>query len=208
MASGLYRYYADVFASFDFGSYRDSKFFVGGGVLTWILEDGGANFQPDRYRGTIELGAYQPRGSSTLTAYIKHQSFHVIDRENPAPGTESYEIYALGYGWRGRPNFFISIGKYANIRHVDYEWEFLLTADTSCPDICNDRRFYGAFDLHYVLIDKALFDKDDFLDYSIEAGYQLVSGLKYFLAYRQIHDLDRVGGTIDRHWVAGVKYRW
>ena len=78
--SEVYRYAADVNLNFDFGAYKDVKFAFDCGIRTLIKADAGTSFQPDRYRGTLEPSARLKRGKDTYEFFIKHQSFHDIDR--------------------------------------------------------------------------------------------------------------------------------
>jgi hypothetical protein len=205
--SKVYRYVADVNVGFDFGSWRGAKFNFGGGILTLVRSGSGDDFQPDRYRGTIEPAIYLPKGRSAYIFSIRHQSFHSIDK--PSDGKESYELYNAAYQHAGPPNIRIAIGKYINRKHVDYNWEVLAQVDTACLGYCKFGKFYVSGLAHYVKESSdSLSGRDSFTDVSLEAGIESKSAIRYFVALRQIHDIDRFLGTTDNQVLIGTKILW
>jgi hypothetical protein len=200
-----YRYIADINLAFDFGSWKKTEFNIGGGVLTLIQDTDEDNFQPDRYRGTIELAAYHPKGPQAYIFSIRHQSFHTIDRPNPTD--ESYELYNVGWQRAGAPNLRFAVGYYAHRTDVDYQWDFLAQVDTVCLGYCKAGMFYGSATGHFVTEDGDI-DRDNFFDYNLEAGIQTQAGTRFFLAKRLIHDIDQFNGLTQNGLILGVKYLW
>lgn len=205
-SSEIYKYLADLNVAFDFGSWHDARFNFRGGILTYIKTTDEDSFQPDRYRGTIEPAVYLQRNDNVYSFSIRHQSFHAIDRVPTFD--ESYELYNLTYQKTGLPNFTVSLGKYLNTNEVDYNWDLFAEIDTGCVGGCRYGKFYGTITGHFVDEDEDLSTRSSFFDYNLEAGIQTSLGVKYFTAYRVIHDIDQFDGTMDRQWVFGMKYIW
>lgn len=205
-SSDLYEYIADVNVAFDFGSWGDARFNIGGGILTLIKNTDAESFQPDRYRGTIEPAAYIQKGSDIYLLTVRHQSFHTIDR--PPPLEESYELYSLGYQHLGPTNIRAVVGRYLNRQDVDYQWDAFLEISNACLGTCRYGRIYGSVTGHYVDEDESLSDRGSFFNFSLEAGVQTPVGVRYFVAYRRIHDIDQFNGVADDGILIGVKYLW
>ncbi|MEN6521929.1 MAG: hypothetical protein ABFD46_12365 [Armatimonadota bacterium] len=205
-SSDEYKYIADVNLAFDFGSWKDARFNFRGGILTLVKTTDDDNFQPDRYRGTLEPAVYLMRSNRVYSFSIRHQSFHTIDREPVFE--ESYELYNVSYQLRGQPNLTFAVGKYMNTADVDYNWDLFAEIDTSCIGSCRYGRFYTDLIGHYVDEDGDLSSRSSFFDYNIEAGIQTEAGVRYFTAYRVIHDINQFDGITDHQWVFGLKYIW
>ncbi|MBI2844381.1 MAG: hypothetical protein HYX78_13365 [Armatimonadetes bacterium] len=205
-SSDIYKYLVDLNVSFNFGSWGDAKFNMGGGILTLVKDTSRDSFQPDRYRGTIEPAVYLKQGANVYLFSIRHQSFHTIDR--PPPLDESYELYNLAYQRIGDPNILLSVGRYLNRDDVDYEWDLFAQVDTACIGMCRYGPIYVSGTGHYVDEDESLSERSSFFDYSLEIGVQTHTGVRYFAAVRQIHDIDQFGGITDDQVVLGVKYLW
>lgn len=208
----VYRYVADINVSFDFGSWHKYKFNFGGGILTLIRSGcaDGNDFQPDRFRGTVEPAIYLPSDHSAYIFSIRHQSYHSIDRtQDPVGGKESYELYNLAYQTAGSPNLRFSIGKYANVQHCDYSWDFLAQADTVCLGYCRAGKFYISGTVQFVTeTGENESNRDNFFDYSLEVGIEAKSAIRYYLAYNQIHDIDKFDGKTEIGPLVGVKIYW
>lgn len=202
-AGDVYKYIADVNIGFNFGSWKDATFSFEGGILTLIKTTPDDSFQPDRYRGTLQPSVSWERENNTYLFAIKHQSFHTIDR--PPPLEESYELYLVGYERTGPPNLVLTVGRYLHAIDVDYKWDIFAQLDTACIGTCRYGRVYTTLAGHYVKEDGS---RGSFLDYNLEVGVQSPSGVRYFGAIRQIHDIDQFGGTTDNQLAVGVKYLW
>ncbi|MDO8682303.1 MAG: hypothetical protein Q7N50_02315 [Armatimonadota bacterium] len=204
--SDVYDYLADINIWFDYGSAKGAKLYFYGGILTLIKSTDEESFEPDRYRGTLEPGIRLQRGNSSYEFFIKHQSFHDIDRFDDLD--ETYEIYGLRYRKAGPWNYTLSAGKYENKDDVDYDWDYYASLDNACIRVCNGKPIYTALSLHGVTEDGSLANRDDFLDYSLEVGLQSSLGIRYFANYRQTHDIDRFNGATDHGIILGVRYAW
>jgi hypothetical protein len=205
-SSEVYKYLADINLDFDFGSWNNVRFNFAGGILTYIKSSHQKNFQPDRFRGTLQPSAYITRGAKTYVFAIRHQSFHVIDRVSPS--VESYEIYRLGYIRQGRTSFGLYAGNYLHRDGVDYDWDFQAEATNACLGSCRYGTFYYDGLVHYVIENGSLPNRSSFFDYGLEGGVQTKYGIRYFLAYRQIHDVNQFNGVTDHQFVVGMKYLW
>lgn len=207
----VYRYVADINVSFDYGSWHKYKFNFGGGVLT-LIESGcdGNSFQPDRYRGTVEPAVYLPRDHSAYIFSIRHQSYHAIDRtQDPVGGKVSYELYNLAYQMAGSPNLRFAIGKFTNVQYADYSWDFLAQADTVCLGYCKAGKFYMSATANFVTeTGSNQSGRSNFFDYSLEAGIEAKSAIRYYVAYNQIHDIDMFDGKTEIGPLAGIKIYW
>jgi len=163
-SSEIYKYLADLNVAFEFGSWNDARFSFRGGILTYIKTTDEDNFQPDRYRGTLEPAVYLQRDNNVYSFSIRHQSFHAIDRVPPFD--ESYELYNLTYQRIGQPYITFSLGKYLNANDVDYDWDLFVEIDTGCIGGCRYGRFYGTLTGHYVNEDESLSSRSSFFDYN------------------------------------------
>lgn len=205
-SSDVYKYLADINVSFDFGAWHDAHFNFGGGILTLVKSTSEDGFQPDRYRGTIEPSIYLPKGNNVYIFSVRHQSFHAIDR--PRETKESYELYNVAYQRPRPPNLRLAVGKYAHRTGVDYSWDVLGQIDNACLGHCSTGRIYGSATGRFVKANGSLSDRDSFLDYSLEAGIQTKSGIRYFASYRRIHDIDGFSGATDNGVILGMKFLW
>ena len=204
--SDVYRYAADVNVWFDYGSHKATKFYFRGGILTLIKASPEKDFQPDRYRGTLEPGARWVHGDHECDFFIKHHSYHDIDRFDGI--NESYEVYGLRYTKATTWNPTIAAGKYCNTQDLDYDWDFFASVDNGCIGVCNRKPLYAAASLHLVTEKGDVPGRKDFLDYSAEVGIETHAQVRYFVSYRQVHDIDRYAGTTDHGLLAGVRYTW
>ncbi|MDO8586676.1 MAG: hypothetical protein Q7T82_06505 [Armatimonadota bacterium] len=204
--NNVYDYTADFNVRFDFGSYNAAKLYFDGGVLTLIKKTSEKSFQADRYRGTLEPGIRLPHGKNSYALFVKHQSFHDIDRFDGL--TESYEILGLRYYLNNPWNPAVSAGNYVHRNDVDYDWDFALSVDNGCIGFCGSKKLYGAASLHYVTEEGALSDRNHFLDYSAEIGLESTDSVRYFLSYRQIHDIDGFDGHTEHGLLVGARYKW
>jgi hypothetical protein len=205
-ASDIYKYKIDVNVDFEIGSWKQARFALGGGILTYIEGSDTNAFQPSRYRGTVEPQVYLERGCDIYSFSVRHQSYHSID--SLPSGAESYELYNLGYLHRGRPNICFQIGRYGNQNGVDYEWNGFLDVDTGYIGRCRYGPFYVKGTLQYVRESGEIPDRHQFFNYILEMGVQNTSGVRYFTAYRQIHDVNQFNGITDHEWAFGVRYVW
>ncbi|HOP80617.1 MAG TPA: hypothetical protein PLZ21_08655 [Armatimonadota bacterium] len=205
-SSDVYKYIADLNTVFTFGSWGDAKFSFRGGILTLIKSTDEDSFQPDRYRGTLEPGIYWETDKNIWAFSIRHQSFHTIDRAPPFD--ESYELYNISYQRLGSPNILLSVGKYLNTNDVDYEWDYFAQIDTGCIGVCRYGDIYFSALGHYVDEGTELSTRSSFFDYNLEVGIQTKNNVRYFTAYRLIHDVDQFDGVTDNQWLIGVKYIW
>jgi hypothetical protein len=203
--SNVYKYAADLNVWFDFGAWNPAKFYFSGGVLTLIKSDKAEGFQPDRYRGTLELGARTQRGKNNLSLFLKHQSFHDIDRFDGI--TESYEILGLKYSVANPWNPTISAGNYVHKLDVDYQWDLRASVDNGCVGICSGKPIYGAASVHYVT-ESGVTGRDNFVDYTAEIGLETHYSVRYFLQYQNIHDIDSFNGRTEHGLVVGARYKW
>jgi hypothetical protein len=203
--SDVYKYAADLNVWFDFGAWNPAKFYFNGGILTLIKANSNKGFQPDRYRGTLELGARLPEGKKSYSLFLKHQSFHDIDRFDGI--TESYEILGLKYSLANPWNLTVSAGNYVHKEDVDYQWDFGASVDNGCVAVCSGKPLYGAASAHYVT-ESGITGRDHFLDYSAEIGVETHAGVRYFMSYRQVHDINQFNGETDHGLLVGVRYKW
>jgi hypothetical protein len=203
--SDVYKYVADVNVHFNYGSYKESNIYFGGGILTLIKKTDLKSFQPDRYRGTLETGIQRSRGKQALSLYVKHQSFHDIDRFDGI--TESYEMLGVRYAQNSPWNPTFSLASYVHKIDVDYKWDFSASVDNGCLGVCRGKSIYGAASIHYVG-ENGQINRDNFFDYNAEVGFQSQASIRYFLAYRQTHDIDRFNGTTDHAVLVGMRYGW
>lgn len=204
--SDVYRYIADVNVWFDFGASNGAAFFFNGGIQTLIKGASDERFQPDRYRGTLEPGVKWAKGENVYSLFVKHQSFHDIDKYDGID--ESYEIVGIRYARASLWNFNVSAGKYIYRQDVDYDWDFTASVDSGRANVCPGRRLYGAASAHYVTSDGSLTSRDGFLDYMAEFGYETRLNVRYFVAYQVVHDIDRFAGRIEKGLLFGVRYKW
>lgn len=206
-ASDIYRYLADVNLWFDFGSWKKATFFFDGGVLVYASQDEDRGFQPDRLRGTLELGSYVPQQKNTYYFYVKHQSFHDIDSFDNSD--ESYEIYTLAYRRHERPvTLFASAGKFENQHDNDYDWEFLFWFEVPRIGMAGKDPLYLSGSARHVTETDNPTGRDGFTDFTAEFGIQTTPGLRFFTAYRQIHDINRFNGLTDHELLLGMRYGW
>jgi hypothetical protein len=205
-SSDVYRYAADVNAWLNYGWYNDARFYFRGGILTQIKGGDGESFQPDRFRGTLETGAALSRGRSNYTFFIRHRSYHDIDRYDGLD--ESYEIYGVQYCRKDLCNLTFSAGAYQNTRDVDYDWDFLISFSEPVVGHIKGRPVYISGDIHRITEDGSLPDRDGFWNYSAEVGLESPVGVKYFVSYRKVNDVDRFDGVTDRQILTGIRYQW
>lgn len=204
-ASDLYTYSVDLNVDFDIGAWKEARFAFGGGILLYADSDE-QMFQPDRFRGTFEPQVYTVKGPDIYAFSIRHQSFHDVD--SLPPGSMSYEIINLSYLHRGRPNIWAQLGKFINQHGVDYEWNAYLDIDTGYIGRCRYGPVYVRGTGRYVGESGQIPDRHEFFDYNLETGLQTTSGVRYFTAYRQIHDINEFDGVTDHQWVIGIRYVW
>lgn len=205
-ASELYRYNADVNVAFNYGTWENAYFTFGGGILTYIESSNQQGFQPSRYRGTLEASVNLPQDQNVYSFRIRHHSFHNIDQ--PANGAESYELYLLGYERHGTPDYVFTAGNYLHTNGVDYTWNLFAGADVIPLVQYSKGTIYTSGFGSFVFENGSLPNRDGFLDYSLELGFRTKSGVRYFSAYRQIHDINMFNGVTDHQLLIGIKYIW
>lgn len=199
----------DVNLHFDYGNWESAKFFFNGGILTLVKSGTGTDgFQPDRYRGTLETGARWEKPNGDLEVFVKHHSYQDIDHFDQIK--ESYEILGVRYksSLPGPVNTMVSLGKYTNLGDLDYSWDFAASADTSLAECPRKNRIYYAADIHVVTENGESSTRNGFIDYGLEAGIQNRESVRYFVAYRLIHDIDRFNGETEKAFQIGTRYRW
>lgn len=204
--SDIYRYIADVDVAFNFGTWNNTYFKFRGGILTYIESTEQQGFQPSRFRGTLEGSANLPKGTGIYSFIARHQSYHAIDSSDPTQ--ESYELYMLGYERPGTPDYRLTVGKYSDHDEVDYQWDIFAEADVIPLSTFRSGIIYTSGWIHGVTENGSLPNRDGFIDYSLELGIKTKGGVRYFTAYKEIHDINQFNGITDHQLELGLKYIW
>lgn len=208
ITSDIYRYVADINFNFNYGSWGNIHFNFDGGILTLIKSSNQEGFQPDRYRGTLEPSMFYKHNHNIYSFAIKHQSFHTIDRAPDDDGEDmSYELYSLAYQYQARANYTFSAGRYLNESVSDYEWDLYLDVNNAYIGFGRFAPIYYDVTGHYVT-EPGNSERGSFFDYNLEFGYQSRQGARYFLAYRQIHDINQFNGVTDHELDLGIGLIW
>lgn len=204
VAGQVYNSFGNLGATFDIGNLGGGRFYFFPDILTWIKNPNTSEFEPRRVEYTLEVGYFSPGADHRLSFFIKHQSFHDVDSFDGIQ--ESYELYGARYLTMKDPSIVLRVGKYLDVRTVDYDWDFALSATSHIGNV-GARPLSASATLHSVT-EKGSRARNGFTDYSAEISLEFRSGIDLFLRYETMHDINRFAGTTDHHGIVGTRYVW
>lgn len=201
VGGGLYDSAGNVGVTIPLAKAGKGHVYFWGDIFTWVKNPSITRFEPKRVVYTIEPGYDYVTENHEFRVFIKHQSFHDPDAANALK--ESYELYGVDYRRLGSPQLEFRVGYYGSKRRVDYNWDFLASANFDLSKAVG-RGVYAEIWLHEV----TRADGGNFLDYAGEVGIKIRDGVMIFGRYEYLHDLDHFGGVADHHFLIGPKYSW